>query len=286
MNKRVLVTGSNGQLGKSIQKIVLETENNIDFVFANRNSLDITNVKSVNTYFKNNSFNYCINCAAYTAVDKAEEEKEQAFLINAEAVKILAETCKEYKVVLIHISTDFVFDGLKNEPYIETDLTNPINVYGASKLQGEKFIQDILDAYYIIRTSWVYSEFGNNFVKTMLRLAIERDEISVVNDQIGCPTYATDLAGFILYIIQSSNTDFGVYHYCNEGELSWYEFAKNIICSKQLNCRVNPILSVDYNTHAMRPKYSVLKTNKTFSRFEALKPKKVKSSLKKCLQAL
>lgn len=285
MNKRVLVTGSNGQLGKSLQKIASEKSNKIDFTFTTRDSLDISNLKEFESFFKDNTFDYCINCAAYTAVDKAEEEKEQAFLINAEAVKTLAETCKEYKVMLIHISTDFVFDGLKNEPYIETDSPNPINVYGASKLQGEKFIQEILDTYYIIRTSWVYSEFGNNFVKTMLRLANERDEISVVNDQIGCPTYATDLAKTILDIVYLNQQEYGIYHYSNIGEISWFSFAQNIFNEMKSNCTVLPMASKDYQSKAKRPLYSVLNTQKIHKTFY-LKEIGFKTSLTKCLKSL
>lgn len=286
MSKSVLVTGSNGQLGRSLQKIVSEKSNNINFTFTSRDSLDISNSKELESFFKENPFDYCINCAAYTAVDKAEEEKERAFLINAEAVRTLAERCKKYNVTLIHISTDFVFDGTKGEPYVETDPTNPLNVYGASKLQGETYIEEILDNFFIIRTSWVYSEFGNNFVKTMLRLAKERDEISVVNDQIGCPTYAKDLAELISEIVYNDNEEFGLYHFCNKGVLSWYEFAKNIIDISELACEVKPIFSKDFKSLATRPKYSVLNTSKTISIFKELKPKSVLHSLKNCLQSL
>lgn len=284
MSKRVLVTGSNGQLGKSLQKIVSKNNTNIAFTFATRDLLDISNTKEIESYFKENTFDFCVNCAAYTAVDKAEEEQEQAFLINAEAVKLLAENCRQNNVVLIHISTDFVFDGAKNEPYNETDLTNPLSAYGNSKLQGETYIKETLDTFFIIRTSWVYSEYGSNFVKTMLHLAKERDEISVVNDQIGCPTYAQDLAELILEIISKGSTYYGLYHFCNQGVLSWYEFAKHIIDIKGLQCDVNPILSKDFKSLASRPKYSVLSVDKTFSTFNELKSKNVLHSLKNCLQ--
>ncbi|WP_223032329.1 dTDP-4-dehydrorhamnose reductase [Hanstruepera marina] len=263
MNKKILVTGSDGQLGKSIQKLVEENKYNLDFVFANKDLLDITKEKELEVFFKENTFDYCINCAAYTAVDKAEEEEEKAFLINAESVRLLAINCKEHNTILVHVSTDFVFDGLKKEPYIETDAVNPINVYGASKLLGEKFAQDILDKYYIIRTSWVYSEFGNNFVKTMLRLSKETNKITVVDDQVGCPTYALDLAQAILEIIKSDPQKFGIYHFSNSGSISWFEFAKAIIQEIKSECQVKPIPSDAYPVKAKRPSYSVLDKEKT-----------------------
>ncbi|WP_250433618.1 dTDP-4-dehydrorhamnose reductase [Hanstruepera flava] len=285
MNKRVLVTGSNGQLGKSIQKIAKENNYNLDFVFANKDLLDISKEEELKVFFKENTFDYCINCAAYTAVDKAEEEKEEAFLINAESVRFLAINCKAHNIILIHISTDFVFDGLKKEPYLEADQVNPINIYGASKLQGEKFVQSILDKYYIIRTSWVYSEFGNNFVKTMIRLSNERKEISVVDDQLGCPTYAPDLAQAILEIICKTTQAFGIYHYCNSGSISWFEFAKAIFEKTETSCSVLPISSALYVSKARRPQYSVLNTQKIHNTFY-FKSKPFEASLIKCLHSI
>lgn len=252
-----LVTGSNGQLGKCLQDISINTAD-FKWIFKSSNELNITNEHSIREAFKNNKIDYLINCAAYTAVDKAETEKEKAFLVNAEGVKFLANVCKEYDVTLIHISTDFVFDGEKRTPYLETDLPNPINVYGASKLQGEQYIQEILTKYYIIRTSWVYSEHGNNFVKTMVRLANERDEISVVDDQIGTPTYAGDLAGIIVQIINTKKEKYGIFNYSNSGEISWYEFAKIIFDENKIDIRLTPINTNAYPTPAKRPKYSVL----------------------------
>tara|TARA_R100001377_G_scaffold76928_1_gene53999 strand:- start:1091 stop:1951 length:861 start_codon:yes stop_codon:yes gene_type:complete len=284
MKTHVLVTGSNGQLGKAISAFS-DTKNSesINFTFTTRTSLDISNQEQVETYFQSNNFQYCINCAAYTAVDKAEEEKEQAFLINATAVKNLAEACDKYGVTLIHISTDFVFDGFKREPYLETDKPNPINVYGTSKLQGERYIQQTLNNYFIIRTSWLYSEFGNNFVKTMLRLGAEKDEISVVNDQIGSPTYAKDLAEVVLEIIKSKNKQFGLYHYCNQGILSWFEFAKAIFSFTKNEIKVKPIPTSGYFTPAKRPLYSVLSSTKMIHNLK-LEKKPVLNSLKNCLQ--
>lgn len=284
MKTNVLVTGSNGQLGKSILALNEESiKNNINFTFSTKATLDITNQEQVEAFFQSNNVTYCINCAAYTAVDKAEEEKEQAFLINSLGVKNLAEACKKYAVILIHISTDFVFDGSKREPYLETDKPNPINVYGASKLEGETHIQSILEHYFIVRTSWLYSEYGNNFVKTMLRLGSEKEEIHVVDDQIGCPTYAKDLAEVVLAIIISENTQFGLYHYSNQGILSWFEFAKIIFSLTKNEIEVKPIPTSDYPTAAKRPQYSVLSSLKLLHNLK-LKEKSVLSSLEICLQ--
>ena len=188
---KLLITGANGQLGRCLQD-VSKTFPSYDFHFKTSKELDVTNQEQINILFAKEEFDYCINCAAYTAVDKAETDRENAFLVNAEAAKYLAEACKAQNSILIHISTDFVFDGSKTTPYTEDDLPNPINVYGASKLKGEQYVQDILKQYFIIRTSWVYSQYGNNFVKTMLRLGTERHELYVVNDQRGSPTYASD----------------------------------------------------------------------------------------------
>lgn len=255
----ILVTGANGQLGRCIQDVAKDATS-LNFVFKDSKQLDITNQGAVKNIFNTSRFDYCINCAAYTAVDKAEAEKEKAFLVNAEAVKYLAESCKENNVKLIHISTDFVFDGKKETPYTEESIPNPINVYGASKLKGEQYIQNHIERYFIIRTSWVYSEYGHNFVKTMLRLTQERNQISVVNDQIGSPTYAGDLANVILEIIGSDLVDYGVYHYSNEGEISWYDFAQAIFEEK--NVELVPISTEEYPTPAKRPSYSVMDKTK------------------------
>jgi len=269
MKTEVLITGSNGQLGKTV--FALHQGNNykaLNFTFTTKATLDISNQEQVDRYFKSNNFNYCINCAAYTAVDRAEEEKEEAFLINAIGARNLAEACKKYGVILIHISTDFVFDGSKNEPYSETDIPNPINVYGASKLQGERNIQSILENYFIIRTSWLYSEFGNNFVKTMLRLGAEKEELHVVNDQIGSPTYAQDLVEVVLEIIISGNKKFGLYHFSNKGAISWFEFAQAIFKLGQISIKLNSIQTKNYPTPARRPKNSVLESLKIETAFK------------------
>ena len=272
---RILVTGKNGQLGKSIHKIVnseVETYNSLNshsFIFVGREELDLNSESNISHYFdSSDKFDIIINCAAYTAVDKAEEEQDQANQVNHLAVKQLAQIAKNQQAKLIHISTDYVFDGASDNPYTETDETNPINVYGKTKLAGEKALQETMptDAI-IIRTSWVYSEYGNNFVKTMLRLGQERDELSVVSDQIGSPTYATDLANAILDTVQNKafkevGQETQVYHYSNAGKISWYEFAKEIFELTDIQCSVSPIITEQYPTLAKRAKNTTLNTSK------------------------
>lgn len=261
----VLVTGSNGQLASCI-KDRAKQHKGLHFIYTDYQELDICNLNDVKEIFKTNQkIDYCINCAAYTAVDKAETEVEKAFEINAKGVKNLALVSDEQDAILIHVSTDFVFDGDKTEPYIETDTPKPISVYGASKLKGEVEIQKTLKKHFIIRTSWLYSEHGTNFMKTMLRLAETRDEISVVSDQIGTPTYAGDLADVILKIISSKNTNFGLYHYSNEGQTSWYGFAKAIFEGSNLKIKTTPIKTEAYPTPAKRPVYSVMDKTKITS---------------------
>lgn len=257
----VLVTGSNGQLGKCIKDLEKEHPY-LNFIYTNYQSLDVCDLNQVQSFFNVNAVKYCVNCAAYTAVDKAEEEREEAFSINATGPKNLALACKENNVVLIHISTDFVFDGNKKEPYKEIDVPNPISVYGASKLQGEVEIQNILNEHFIIRTSWLYSEHGHNFMKTMLKLSDTKRELSVVNDQIGTPTYAGNLAEVVLNLIATKKAEYGLYHYSNGGEVSWYGFAKAIFELSGKNVKVNPITTKDYSTAAKRPAYSVLDIKK------------------------
>ena len=268
---RILVIGKNGQLGRSIQKIVSEdnSQNKNWFIFVGRDELDLSSEDNITNYFNGKGkFDIIINCAAYTAVDKAEEEQEVANQVNHLAVKQLAQIVNEQQAKLIHISTDYVFDGESDKPYVEEDTTNPINVYGKTKLAGEKALQKIMPTNAtIIRTSWVYSEYSNNFVKTMLNLGKERDKISVVSDQIGSPTYATDLANVILEIIK--NKEFReidqvtqIYHYSNEGEISWHDFAKEIFKIAKINCKVNPITTQQYPTPARRPKNSLMNNDK------------------------
>ena len=278
---RILVTGKNGQLGKSINKIVNtgNGKNNYqqdnEFIFVGREEIDLSSESDINRYFdSNNKFDIIINCAAYTAVDKAEKEQELANQVNHLAVKQLANIANEQKAKSIHVSTDYVFDGESSKPYIEMDAVNPINVYGKTKLSGEKALQEAMpNNAIIIRTSWVYSEFGNNFVKTILRLGQERKELNVVNDQIGSPTYATDLAEVILKIISNKNyqnkeQSTEVYHYSNEGEISWYEFAKEIFELSGIQCSVSPITTEQYPTPAKRPKNTLMNKDKISHRFD------------------
>ena len=271
---KILVTGANGQLGRSIHKIVINNELRNVFVFVGRGELDFSQNVNIEKYFKENSFDVVVNCAAYTAVDKAESEIELTNQINHLAVRKLAEIAYKKNIKLIHISTDYVFDGIGGKPYKETDKTNPINVYGKTKLAGEKALQEAMPTNaIIIRTSWVYSEYGNNFVDTMLKLGKERDKLNVVNDQIGSPTYATDLANAILKIIENKNYQTKspateIYHYSNKGKVSWYEFAKEIFELADIHCAVKPITTKQYPTPAKRPKNTFMnkaKIAKTFS---------------------
>ena len=278
----VLVTGGKGQLASCIKDIDKQYED-LNFIYTDYQELDICNLKQIKVFFKSNpKIDYCINCAAYTAVDKAESDADKAFEINATGPKNLAIVCHQFDVVLIQISTDFVFDGQKKEPYTETDVANPISVYGASKLLGEQEIIKVSEKYFILRTSWLYSEHGNNFMKTMLRLAETRDEISVVSDQIGTPTYAGNLANVILKIITNKNTSFGVYHYSNEGVASWYDFAKAIFEESNTEIKINAIKTKAYPTVAKRPIYSVMDTTKVKNRLKVEVPN-WKNSLKRII---
>ncbi len=280
----VLVTGSNGQLGQAIQSIVGNYPS-IDFVFCTSSELNITDKTNCDSVFEKYKPQFCINAAAYTAVDKAESEPENAFAINVTGAQNLAEVCKNHDTVLLHISTDFVFDAkfvdgiayydsqlrlpLKSEKGLtETDVPFPAGIYGLTKLQGEQAIESTWEKHYIVRTSWVYSQFANNFMKTMLRLASERDSLSVVSDQIGTPTNAVDLAEALLKIIQSydaqlvSASNFGIYNFSNEGQCSWYDFAKEIFKVNNISINLQPIPTSAYPTPAKRPAYSVLDKSK------------------------
>jgi len=267
----VLVTGASGQLGQSIQFIASHYPE-MQFVFASSSDLDVTNQERVTSFFKENKIDFCINTAAYTAVDKAESESEKAYLANVIGPKNLAMACQKSGSTLLHISTDFVFDGTNKKPYLETDSTNPIGVYGQTKLEGEQEVIKNGQKYFIIRTSWVYSQFGNNFMKTMLRLAQDRTELNVVADQVGTPTNAVDLAKAILEIISSStqhptSNNYGIYNFSNEGVCSWYDFAKEIFRINNLTITVNPIPTEMYPTPAKRPKFSVLDKSKIKTTF-------------------
>ena len=289
----VLVTGANGQLGQSIQFIANQYPN-VQFIYTDYQELDITNFESCHTVFAKYKPQFCINTAAYTAVDKAESEAEKAHLINVIGPENLAKVCKEYNTILLHISTDFIFDGTSTSlsmtnGYKETDIPNPQSVYGQTKLDGELAVQKNWEKHFIIRTSWVYSQFANNFMKTMLRLASERDSLSVVNDQIGTPTYAVDLAEVLMNIIQSSITNkpspFGIYNFSNEGVCSWHDFASAIFHQKGISIDLQPIPTSAYPTPAKRPSYSVLDKSKIKNTFN-LKINDWKTSLQSCLNQL
>ena len=270
---KILVIGKNGQLGKSIHRLVVNTRQADDFIFVDREGMDLSKNESITNYFNGKKFDIIINCAAYTAVDKAEEEVELANQINHLAVRQLVQIAKKQRAKLIHISTDYVFDGESDKPYTETDAVNPVNVYGKTKLAGEKEVQKVMPTNaIIIRTSWVYSEYGNNFVKTMLRLGKERNELNVVNDQIGSPTYAIDLASAILEIIKKkefreSDQATKIYHYSNEGEISWYEITKEIFKIAKIDCKVSPIITQQYPTPAKRPRNTLMNKEKIVRTF-------------------
>jgi len=286
MKSKILVTGANGQLGKELREFS-SLHTGLEFVFLSREDLPIHQFELVRKYFNTLKPAYCINCAAYTAVDKAESEKDLAFLINGEAVGVLAAICKEHNTKFIHISTDYVFNGKAASPYIESFPTDPINIYGASKLEGEKQAMELNPGSIIIRTSWIYSSFGKNFVKTMMQLMSEKDKIKVVNDQLGSPTNAADLAEIIFNIIGLCHLQIydwtpGIYNFSNEGIISWYDFAKAIKAITNSPCDVKPISTTEYPTPAKRPAYSGLdktKIQKTFG----IKLKGWEASLKTCI---
>lgn len=256
--KRVLVTGSSGQLGMCIQKNHKDFPE-IQFIFTSSKELDITNVAAIKKYFESNKFDYCINCVAYTNVDQAEREPEKAFAVNAKGVKNIAKACQENDVVLVHISTDYVFDGEKRTPYTVDDSPNPINEYGRSKLKGEQYIQEILERYFIIRTSWLYSEYGNNFYKTILEKAKTEKILFVTNEQTGSPTKANNLAKFICDMIESNNCFYGIYHFTDGETTTWYDFAKQIVKENGLNTIVE---AKNYTSFAARPLYGVMTDKK------------------------
>lgn len=282
--KKILVTGSNGQLGKELQRIC-QTLPGYEFIFLSKSDMPVNQFEMVRHIFNTLKPVYCINCAAYTAVDKAEEEKDLAFEINGEAVGVLAAVCLAHETKFIHISTDYVFDGKGNKPYVETDETSPVNAYGASKLKGEEEAFRYNPDSLIIRTSWVYSEFGKNFVKTMLRLMADKNSISVVNDQVGSPTYAADLADVIFKIIQYPEWKPGIYHYSNEGVITWFDFANAVKEIAGTNTEISPVSTAEFPTPAKRPAYSVFNKQKIQDSF-GIKLKDWISSLAVCIQQI
>lgn len=262
--KKILITGANGQLGQCIQDAAMNFPH-LEFVFLSKDDLDIRNHESLQNYFNTNQFDYCINTAAYTNVEKAESDRENAFAINAEAVKNLAQVCKSNNIVLLHISTDYVFDGKKKSPYSETDSTNPINVYGASKLLGEQYIEEFHDKFYIFRTSWLYSQYGHNFLKTILKYSEEGKQLTITTEQIGTPTNANDLAEALLTVIEQDKANYGVYHFSNSGETTWYGFAKEILAQTGKLEGAKLAKTNHYTTFAARPEYSVLDNTKVYN---------------------
>jgi dTDP-4-dehydrorhamnose reductase len=284
-NVRVLVTGGNGQLGSELKAIESKFPN-INFTFTDIDDLDITKADLVNSYFEKNRPNFIINCAAYTAVDKAESDQQLAFSINAEAPKVLSEAARTFNSKIIHISTDYVFDGRAFEPYTEIYETSPNSVYGKSKLIGELYVLES-GVGMVIRTSWLYSIYGKNFVKTIAQKAITSNSLSVVYNQVGSPTWAFDLANAIMVIVEKGEQLFTpeIFHYSNEGVCSWYDFAKEIVNFYGYNCKIIPILTSEYPTAANRPPYSVLNKSKIKASF-GLEIPHWRESLNNCLTYL
>jgi len=262
----IVVFGASGQLGNCLKKVA--EEKGIDEIyFPHESEANILDKDAIKAIFEKYKPAYAINCAAYTAVDKAEDELDLARKINKTGAENLAEACKAYQTVFVHISTDFVFKGDTPNPLVEDDITEPISVYGLTKLEGEQDIIRIMDEYFILRTSWLYSEFGNNFVKTMLKLGAERDMLKIIADQAGTPTYGIDLAACILEIITSGSKAYGIYHYSNEGVTSWYDFAKGIFDLSGTDVKLLPIRTAEYPTKATRPAYSVMDKTKIKTTF-------------------
>ncbi len=284
IQSKIIVTGSNGQLGSELKDLANLYPQYL-FVLFSRKEFPINDSEAAKKIFELHQPSYFINCAAYTAVDKAETEKELAEEINGTAVGNLALLCKEFNAKLIHISTDYVFNGLSSEPLKENHPVDPINVYGETKLLGEEFAIENNPESIIIRTSWVYSSYGKNFVKTMMRLMSEKESISVVNDQIGSPTYAADLAEVIMQIIIYGKWLSGIYHYSNEGIISWFDFAEEINRLGKFSCEVNPITTKQFPTPAKRPKYSVLDKSKIEGAY-SIEIKDWKKSLESCISKI
>lgn len=283
---KILVTGSNGQLGSELRELS-EDFSFGEFIFTDEKELDITLEDQVDNLFASFNPDVVINCAAYTAVDKAESEAEKAYLINTKAAKILSKVSAKHDSLLIHISTDYVFDGRSWTPYTENDKINPLSVYGKTKAEGEKAILESAQKAVIIRTSWLYSSYGNNFVRTILRFTKERDFLNIVFDQTGTPTYARDLAKAILQIIPAASKNPGVeiFHYSNEGVISWYDFAKAIVEEKGISFKINPIVSRDFPQAAPRPFYSVLDKTSIKEKF-AIEIPYWRESLRECLKKI
>ncbi|MEJ6981602.1 dTDP-4-dehydrorhamnose reductase [Pedobacter sp. P351] len=281
---KIIVFGASGQLGQCL-KVVAGQQNIKDINFLPEEQADILNVEALKSIFQTEAPAYCINCAAYTAVDKAEDEQDLARKINRQGADNLSRLCKEYSTTLVHVSTDFVFAGNEAKVLTETDAAEPVNIYGLTKLEGEQVIAATNDKYYILRTSWLYSEFGNNFVKTMLRFGKEKEEMRIICDQIGTPTYAIDLARCIFHIIKNDSQQYGLYHYSNEGVTSWYDFAKAVFDIAALKVKAIPIKSSEYITKAIRPAFSVMDKSKIKNTFNIEIPY-WRDSLIECMKKL
>ena len=283
--KKILVIGGNGQLGNCFKKLSADFDSQFEFNFAGSEDLDITNRSAIEDFFDNYNPDFCINAAAYTAVDLAEKEPEKAFAVNAEAVGNLAEACKESKTVLIHISTDYVFDGESNISYSEDNFTNPQGVYGASKLKGEELALENNPKTIVIRTSWLYSEFNKNFVKTMLNLFSSKDELGIVSDQFGQPTNANDLAEAVMKIITAEPKNFGVFHFSNYPETNWFEFAQKIADFSDSKIKLKAITTEEFPTPAKRPKRSTMALDK-IEEVYGVEPIHWENSLQNCIETL
>jgi len=281
---KVIVFGASGQLGQCL-KTVCDERKITSIYFPGEQEANILNTAALKAVFEQHKPQYIINCAAYTAVDKAEDEREIAEKVNKTGVENLTALCKQFGATFLHISTDFVFKGDAATPRAETDATEPISVYGQTKLDGEKAIEQSLEKYFIVRTGWLYSEYANNFVKTMLKYGAERDEMRVVADQAGTPTYAIDLAGMLMDIIESGSEAYGIYHYSNEGITSWYDFAKAIFDISRTSVKVTPVKTSEYVTKAQRPAYSVMDKSKIKQQFNIAIPY-WRDSLIKCISRI
>lgn len=276
--------GGSGQLGQCLN--VVASNKGIDnVVFPPEDRSNILDIDSLEKIFLQYKPLYCINCAAYTAVDKAEDDVDLARKVNRDGAENLAKLCEKHGSVLIHVSTDFVFAGDKPHPLLEDDVAEPINVYGLTKLEGEQVIAQTTDKYYILRTSWLYSEYGNNFVKTMMRLGREKQELKIISDQVGTPTYAIDLATCILSVIEKDPQQYGIYHYSNEGVTSWYDFAKAIFDIAKIDVKVYPVRTSEYITRAVRPAFSVMDKSKIKKAFNIEIPY-WRDSLERCISKL
>lgn len=280
--KKIVILGGRGQLGQCLRKISSDYESQYEFTFVGSDELDITDEDAVQSFFAEQKPQVCINAAAYTAVDNAEQEAERAFAINADAVRYIAAACEQNKVLFIHISTDYVFDGETNISYSEDNFTNPQGIYGATKLKGEEYALEHHSRSIIIRTSWLYSEFAKNFVKTMLRLFGEKDEIGVVADQFGQPTYAVDLAKAIMTIINTDRRVYGIFQFSNYPETTWYNFARKIAEITESSIKINPITTEEFPTPARRPMRSTMALDKIEETY-GVDPRHWETALEECL---